>query len=628
MKRPVEQRHKNAGVLIAVVCLLSMAPAISCRKPKTAGEATPSTAPLPAGTSVPDIFDLRNHPNATILKPVDLTTLTDSQRKFGIAPRPDPSVEYQPGIILMEQGDKAIRSIANDGMTWTFDANAPHVSEFQLGKIVFATGRAVGRIISLKRQADDVTVILGPIQLTDVISKASIAMDAPIDLTNMLAYAAPDFPQPPDASEPNKASGLHWPANRGEETIVVSRVSARGKWTPASMAKRYPDGRHEEFQRVGHHWEPLTLMSATYSPQGRTFAPPQLHRASWERMRMPGAQVAVPQTIPNQPNAPSVPTIPGIPGVNMLQQQNFATEELATNPKVPTVDIKSMRLKPVADGSGIGLQWYYGPKGPVNGLGVVAYSLLKIHNAGIRFYLDIGDTKGVGKSGKVPLSCGIELRGAVGVKLHLDSHSTQEFNVNLHRKLWLPVEFSIPLSGAIPFSITFNQAFIINTGFSAKNSILDATGDYDFNGGLSAGIVRGDWVLSHPTSVTAVTDIARSEKGISVGINSLVMSAVLRTMAGLGTLGFNTGVYIDVRFTGTVLRAPDIGFPCGAGTIEAYLDSGVGYAIPEWVTEAINFFLKLVSDVQIDRAGSFIKGPSERLFHGDTQIPSGCASSK
>ncbi len=627
MTRRLEQRRGSAdGLIIAVVCVLSMTLAIGCRKPKKIGEATKSTAALPARPPVSDIFDLRNHPNATILKPVDLNTLTDTQRKFGIAPQRDPSVEYQPGIILMEQGDKAIRSIATDGMTWTFDANAPHVSEFQLGKIVFATGRAVGRIISLKRQGDDVTVILGPIQLTDVISKASIAMDAPIDLTNMLAYAAPDFPQPPDAPETNKTSALR-PADR-EETIVVSRVSAKGKWTPASMAKRYPDGRHEEFQRVGHHWEPLTLMSATYSPQGRNFAPTRWRRASWERRQlpgMPGAQNPVPQTIPNQPNAPS---IPGIPGVKMLQQQNFATEELATNPKVPTVDIKSMRLKPVADGSGIGLQWYYGPKGPVNGLGVVAYSLLKIHNAGIRFYLDIGDTSGVGRSGKVPLSCGIELRGAVGVKLHLDSHSTQEFNVNLHRKLWLPVEFSIPLSGAIPFSITFNQAFIINTGFSAKNSILDATGDYDFNGGLSAGIVKGDWVVSHPTSVTAVTDIARSEKGISVGINSLVMSAVLRTMAGLGTLGFNTGVYIDVRFTGTVLRAPDIGFPCGAGTIEAYLDSGVGYAIPEWVTEAINFFLRLVSDIQIDRAGSFIKGPSERLFHGDTQIPSGCASSK
>ncbi len=635
MKRRVEQSRRNAGaagLMIAAVCFLLIGLTIGCRKPaKPASEETRSSTSSPADRSVPDMFDLRNHPNATILKPIDLKTLSDSQRKFGIAPQRDPAVDYQPDIILMEQGDKAIRSIATDGMTWTFDANAPHVSEFQMGKIVFATGRAVGRIISLKRQGDDVAVILGPIQLTDVIRRGSFAMDAPIDITNMLAYAAPDFPQPPDDPQQPKTSDLLSPDEHRDETIVVSRVSSRGKWTPTSMSKRYADGRHEEYQRVGHHWEPLTLMPAAYSPAGRGFAPPAWKRASWEGMQlpgMPGGQIPVPQTIPDQPNAPSLPQMPGIPGVNILQKQTFGIEELPVSPNVPTVDIKSMRLRPVADNSGIGLQWYYGPKGPVNGLSVVAYSLLKIHNAGIRFWLDIGDTKGVGKSGKLPLSCGIELKGAVGVKLHLDSHSTQEYSVNLHRKLWLPVEFSIPLSGVIPFSITFNQAFDINTGFSAKNSILDATGDYDFNGGLSAGIEKGSWVLSHPTSVTAVTDIARSEKGISVGINSLVMSAILRTMAGLGTLGFNTGVYIDVRFTGTVLRAPDIGFPCGAGTIEAYIDSGVGYAIPQWVTDAINVFLSLVSNIQINRVGSFIPGPSQRLFHGDTQIPSGCATPK
>ena len=78
------------------------------------------------------MFDLRAHPNATILHPIDLKTLTESERKFGIAPKHGPKVEYQPDIILMEEGDKAIRSIATDGMTWTFDANAPHVSEFQI----------------------------------------------------------------------------------------------------------------------------------------------------------------------------------------------------------------------------------------------------------------------------------------------------------------------------------------------------------------------------------------------------------------------------------------------------------------------------------------------------------------
>ena len=45
--------------------------------------------------------------------PVDPHTLSESQIKFGVAPKRDPSVDYQPGIILMENGDKAIKSVAS-----------------------------------------------------------------------------------------------------------------------------------------------------------------------------------------------------------------------------------------------------------------------------------------------------------------------------------------------------------------------------------------------------------------------------------------------------------------------------------------------------------------------------------
>ena len=627
MKRRVKRRRRDTGttvLAIAAVCFLFIGLAIGCRKPaKPAREGTQNSAFLPTDGSMPDIFDPKNHPGATILHPIDVKTLTDSQRKFGIAPQRDPTVEYQPDIILMEQGDKAIRSIATDGMTWTFDANAPHVSEFQLGKIVFATGRAVGRVISLKRQGDDVAVILGPVQLTDIIRKANFAMDAPIDMDNMLAYAAPDFPQPPDdAPELRKTSSLRMSDKHWHETIIVSRVSRSGKWTPTSMSKRYADGRRTTYERVGHRWHPLVLTPATFSPGGRGLAKASFRPAAWEGMQLPGPVQNIPNDLDNK--IPKIPQMPGIPGVNIPQKQDYSIQSLAGSDKVPEVDIKDMRLKPVATPYYIGLQYYYYK----DGLGVAAYSELKLRNAGIRFYLNIGDTAGVGKSGKIPVSCGLELKGAVGVVLHLDSHSTQEFKVNLHRKMWLPFEFSIPLTGAIPFSIPFDQAFEISTGFSAKTSILNATGDYNFNGGISAGLYNGSWYLSHPTSVTAQTDIARDIKGISVGINSLVMSAMVRTMAGLGALGFNTGVYVQVRFTGTVLRAPDIGFPCGAGTIAAFLDSGVGYAIPEWVTQAINLFLSLVTDFRIDRAGSFLEATPQRLFHGDTEIPSGCATPK
>jgi hypothetical protein len=60
----------------------------------------------------------------------------------------------------------------------------PHVNEFQEGKIVFATSRAVGKILYMKQEGDTVSVILGPIQLMDVIHKAEFATNAPLLTAN------------------------------------------------------------------------------------------------------------------------------------------------------------------------------------------------------------------------------------------------------------------------------------------------------------------------------------------------------------------------------------------------------------------------------------------------------------
>src|ERR1039457_5117291 len=191
--------------LAMVACLLLLG---GCKHAAWPNNEHPEAASSPEASSNSneniDIFDPKLHPDATVVHAVDPHTLTESQVKFGIAPRRDPSVEYQPDIILMENGDKAIKSVATDGMTWTFDANAPQVSDFQEGKVVFATGRAVGRVLGLKRQGDTVSVILGPIQLTDVIRNGSFAMNQSVDLNNMISYVAPDYHQPPDTSEETK----------------------------------------------------------------------------------------------------------------------------------------------------------------------------------------------------------------------------------------------------------------------------------------------------------------------------------------------------------------------------------------------------------------------------------------
>jgi hypothetical protein len=152
----------------ALSCSLTLALAFSvaCKEKdppskQTAPADTSHNAPVDTSYLPQDVFGPEAVPGATVLQPIDLHSLSDTELKYGIAPKRTNQVEYQPDVIVMEQGDKAIRSVSSNGIEWEFDPNAEHVSEFQEGEIVFTTGCAVGRVISLKKEGDSVKAIPG-----------------------------------------------------------------------------------------------------------------------------------------------------------------------------------------------------------------------------------------------------------------------------------------------------------------------------------------------------------------------------------------------------------------------------------------------------------------------------------
>lgn len=544
---------------------------------------------------VKDIFDPKLHSEATIVHPVDPHTLTESQIKFGIAPRRDPSVEYQPDIILMEKGDKAIKSVATDGMTWTFDANAPQVADFQVGKVVFATGRAVGRVMSLNRQGDSVSVILGPVQLTDVIRNGDFEMNEAIDLNNMISYVAPDYPQPPDTSAQTKTRfNMNTSPDHVNERMVLSKVSRAGKWTPATMVRSFADGHRDSYYKTGRRWSPTGVHAQRVANgSGIGFGGARLERTSGQ-LQMPGA--------------------PGVGGIQPLQipLQPFDPPKLLG--QLPLVNLAGGKAIPMAGSDGgVGVEYDYDK----DGLKLRASGYMTLRNSGVGFFLHI-------KNGLQ--DCGIRLNGNVGIKLHLNASAARDFRANFHKKLWLPIDLSIPLGGPAPLSLTFNSSFLIETAFSAKTSVLNAEGEYSFGAGMDAGYWAKAWRLNTGASVKTATDIGNSVEGISVGINSVVMGFNIRTMVGIGAFGFNAGVYVAFRFSGTALKAPNTAFPCRQGTIDINLDTGVGYAIPPWVTDAINIFLSPFTSKRVDSTGTFLRGPTRPLYQHVTQIPEGCAS--
>ncbi len=497
------------------------------------------------------MFTLINDPDTAVLHAIDPKTLTETQRRYGVSPKHSPAVEYQPEVIIMEHGDEAIRAFANDGMTWQFDANAPQVDQFQEGKIIFATGLAVGRIVNLKRAGNLVTVVLGPIQLTDIIKNGKFAMQEPVDVANVLVYQAPNFPQPQEQTTDLDTS-----------SAITSDFSAR----PYPVQLQVTPG--------------ITQLPHPPSP------------------------------LPPLPAVPAIPPVPGIPNADALG-----------NLAVVNIDEES-RMVPIFNPKEIGVQlYYYKPGGP----SVMAEAAMSVRKLAIYFELLIRD-------GKI-LTCGINIDGALGVRMHMGAQTYgKDYRVNWNRELWLPLDLKIPLGlngvSPVPFSITFNNLLDFGTGFSAKRASLDADGDYTFSGGLFAGYKNGDWTVSKAGKVEAVKDLGVTMTGLSVGINSLRLSAAVRAMVGIGAFGFNTGVFGQVRFGGTILRAPDIAWACRKATIEAHFDSGIGYSLPQLFADAINLLLSVFTHYKISQVGSILPAPSRGLFHGFTEIPTGCATPK
>ena len=199
------------------------------------------------GGPPPGMFGPDALPGATILTALDPHKMSQSEIQFGVAPKRTANVEYQPDIILMEEGDKAIRSVGSEGLTWKFDASAPHVNEFAEGKVVFATGRAVGRILSLRKDGDTVSVILGSIQLGDVIKNGKFAMNQKIDPNNMISYIAADFPGAKNNPDEKKSSSTEYDDrdlnDQIQESVALSSPTPEGRWQTSSVSQTYANGR-------------------------------------------------------------------------------------------------------------------------------------------------------------------------------------------------------------------------------------------------------------------------------------------------------------------------------------------------------------------------------------------------
>lgn len=117
------------------------------------------------------------------------------EQRYGMMPvRKPKNMTYQPDVVIIPAGPKAIRHASADGLTWTLDKKAEGISDLQPGKVMYASSMVVGRVAKLTPAGDDVAVLLLPIQLTDLFKDGTIDIDQALNLSENLVQEVPNAP--------------------------------------------------------------------------------------------------------------------------------------------------------------------------------------------------------------------------------------------------------------------------------------------------------------------------------------------------------------------------------------------------------------------------------------------------
>lgn len=125
---------------------------------------------------------------------VKRSELSANEIKYGLAPARSATVTYQPDVVIVEGGADVIRGLSTDGLVWTIDGNAPGAADVAVGKIIFVTGRAVGKVLGVRREGNAMSVVIGPALINEIYEDAHFTVEQDVDFGEAIQYTAPDYP--------------------------------------------------------------------------------------------------------------------------------------------------------------------------------------------------------------------------------------------------------------------------------------------------------------------------------------------------------------------------------------------------------------------------------------------------
>jgi len=459
-----------------------------------------------------------------------LDELSEAEVRYGIAPTPSDSVEYQPDVVIVQGGGNSIRMQGADGLSWVLDPSAPGATEVEAGKILLVTSRCVGRVLAARPTAQGLFVVLGPVTFHEVVRNANIQLDLEIDPGKGLFQVAPemDFTSATASNSPNDAGRLL-------EWLVPSAVAAGDAAKDKLRAGSTPD--------------------------------------PWDD----------PRNSPPPPPLPPLPRMPGAPG------QPGATDApggaVAPGTPMPPPVLSSFTGSFVQDGYQV--QPVFGPYGigarvykERDGVKFVASASLRLGVPRLR--------AGLTGSGAF-----LRLEGAAGVSADIGAGRDVGSRSNLDEELPLHADLRFPVVGTgVPLEVTVHQAFVIKTLMTAPG-VIHAHGASSFTGALEFRFQDGRFDVLHPTSMSQDVNFLHNLAGPSIGVNGAILTHRATITVGFGAFSFSAGPYIGIASSagltnGSALNPQII---CKGAVTDIDVLGGLGYSIPKVLTDIVNAVL-------------------------------------
>ena len=448
---------------------------------------------------------------------------TKSAIKYGLAPMEDAGTTFQSDVVIVGGGGASVVGETADGLTWYLDPNAPRANELAVGKVMFVTGRGVGRVVDIRHKAGTLAVTIAPVSITDVIRDGDFATDHPVAMNKVVVQVTPKaFWADPDVLNAD-----------GPQTTAEFSGSTSG----------------------GH---------ASATP--------------------PIASLARLDAVPPIP-------VPNLPRPRMPEP---------TIGSIAKVTSGAFNIKATCCSDGVGATFSYDKNG-IRANGALA---LKIKKPDAQFNLTV-------VAGKVT---GAEflLKGAASLHAELNVGSADGHPYRgTSQPLGADMDFSIPIGTilGVPFSVTVSQLFVVMVNIPG-DAKLTGVGDYKIGGQLGFKYDGHKLTNGASASFDANTAISGSSS-LAVGVSSASLDYQVKFTVGIGAFGFVAGLEFEFASHINLTYGAPVGFNLDDNTIEqcksaqGQLDVvyGVGYKLPKFLAQVVNFFLKYFNSDPIPASG-------------------------